>query len=78
MSEEKRLRERLDQIWGWAKAGKNSENYLMSIENVDNFTDDVVNMLYRESFLDESSQLPAYFTDTEEQSLERLKAKTKS
>jgi hypothetical protein len=42
-------RARLDQLWGWAKSGKRSDSeggeyYLMSVENVDGFTDAVVRM----------------------------------
>lgn len=39
------LKHRLDQLWGWAKAGKDSENYLMDIENVDSFTKDTLRLV---------------------------------
>lgn len=35
------LRGRLDQLWGWAKAGKNGGMYAMDVELADRFTDDV-------------------------------------
>jgi hypothetical protein len=39
------LRGRLDQLWGWAKAGKNGGMYAMDVELVDRFTDDVLRMV---------------------------------
>lgn len=36
---------KLDQLWGWAKAGKTEEYYLMDIENVDTFTNDVLKLV---------------------------------
>lgn len=50
------LRGRLDQLWGWAKAGKQRdpndasvEYYLMDAESVDRFTDDVLSLLREEA-----------------------------
>lgn len=49
---EEELRGRLDQLWGWAKAGKlkdqndpTVEYYLMDTENVDAFTRHVVDLI---------------------------------
>ena len=50
--ERRQLRGRLDQLWGWAKAGKVNDRhdigityYLMDTELVDRFTDDVLALL---------------------------------
>jgi hypothetical protein len=40
------LRRGLDQLWGWAKAGKNGGMYAMDVENVDRFTDDVLRLVH--------------------------------
>ena len=52
---EEELRGRLDQLWGWAKSGKlkdrtdpSVEYYLMDAENVDKFSDHVLD-LFREA-----------------------------
>jgi hypothetical protein len=47
------LRGRLDQLWGWAKSGRTKdadggEYYLMDVENVDQFTEDVLALLTTE------------------------------
>lgn len=47
---EQLLRDNLDQLWGWAKAGKTVTRdgldiYLMDVENVDRFTDDVLRLV---------------------------------
>jgi hypothetical protein len=47
------LRDRLDQLWGWAKAGRvvgreGEPYYLMDVENVDRFTDDVLRIIAEE------------------------------
>lgn len=47
------MRDKLDQLWGWAKSGKatypgdSGEYYAMDVENVDGFTDAVLR-IFRE------------------------------
>ncbi|MEW1951060.1 hypothetical protein AB0280_17635 [Pseudarthrobacter sp902506025] len=43
--EDAELRGKLDQLWGWAKAGKGDVNYLMAIDSVDSFTDTVMKLI---------------------------------
>lgn len=40
------LSDRLDQLIGWAKAGKTEEYYLMSRENVDRLRNDIIGLVY--------------------------------
>lgn len=49
-AEREALRGKLDQLWGWAKAGKQPADnggwyYVMDAENVDKFTDHVLDLI---------------------------------
>ena len=59
--EDKELQGELDQLWGWAKAGKDQTNYLMAIENVDRFTDDLMQLITQKQLEAREDQIKSDF-----------------